>query len=269
MVLCAVPPRGVRRPHRHGVPLPSVPHQHLQPDPAGDHDPVLAPEGLSQGARPRLGRTHHRPGGRVRLLRQPGHQGPSRVRRVLHRDQPQHRDRADLVGLRRPGVLPARHRGVRDAGDPARAPRRHPVLLRRPDGAQLRHPARGGGRAVQVRRQGAGNTDQSSHHDRRPRAVRQGGGPLRIQGCRERLLHDRGGSCGRRGKDRLSSVGPCCLRPRRPRQRLCDGRGRAETLGACGAGEQPAGHRRQEPERLEGARVRGRARRERQLHHGV
>ena len=64
---------------------------------------------------PRQRRAEDRRGGRVRLLRQPGHQGAARGGRRDDADQPEHRDDPDVARARRPRLSPARRPRVRRA----------------------------------------------------------------------------------------------------------------------------------------------------------
>ncbi len=121
----AVPSRGLPRPDRHRVPLRRVPRG--APDDEAEEGPA-----------PRQRRPQDRRGRRVRLLGQPGDQGAQGGGTRGRPRQSQHRHHPDLRRTGRPGLLPAGHAGVRRKGHRPGEARRHPALLRRADGAQLR-----------------------------------------------------------------------------------------------------------------------------------
>mmetsp|Transcript_39186 Transcript_39186/g.118421 ORF Transcript_39186/g.118421 Transcript_39186/m.118421 type:complete len:255 (+) Transcript_39186:1001-1765(+) len=175
VVLRAVPPGGPRRAHRHGLPLPHLRAEHHGAGRHGrDHDPVLPAGAPAEGLGARVGWLDHRAGRRVRLLGQPGDQGPARVGGPEHPDQPEHRDGADVGGLRGQGVFLASERGLRHAGHPAGAAGRRPVHVRRPDGAELRGEAPGAGRLREVWRARHGHADPGHRDHGGPGAFREG-----------------------------------------------------------------------------------------------
>ena len=124
-------------------------------------------------AGPRQLGAQDRRGRRVRLLRQPGHQGPQGGGDPHHPGQPQHRHHPDLRAPGRRGLLPAGDPGLRREGDREREAGRHPARLRRPDGAQLRGRALPAGRAASATAcEVLGTPDRGDPRHRGPQPLR-------------------------------------------------------------------------------------------------
>ena len=179
-----------------------------------------------------------------------------------HHDRRGHRQRRIRRAAHRPGAG-TRHRG--------RAPGRRAGDAGGPDGAQPRGRPRGRRGARPVRRPPAGHSAVGHSQRGGPRAVPQADGRHRRAVAAERHGRLGRGSGRRHPGDRPAHGRQAGLHPRRNgrRHRLHGGRAPADR----GRGRRGEPHRadaaREGPARLEGDRVRGDARRRRQLHHGL
>ncbi len=188
----------------------------------------------------------------------------------LHdRRQPEHRDPPDRQAPARTGLLSAARPRLRGPHSRRGATRRDPALVRWPDGPELRGPTRRTG-------------GPSTHGDPRPRdspAWDQGdGGPGQIRaddgpGARADAAEPRGvpvrGSAGGRPRARLPRHDPGRVHPGRQGRGRRPDRGRARGSRAPRAAGEPdrSGPARAVRRRVQAARVRGRAGRERERAH--